>query len=269
MHVEHTDQTTVRSHMNVISLPPSPNGPRVEIRSSVAATADAAAAWLAAQIRTLAATKPVVSVAFSGGKTPAAMLDALASHDVPWTALHVFQVDERCVPLTDERRNAHQLLSTVGSVLSAHGVAGQLHLLPVPDLSSTKSPESPVQSSRTLELATETMQAITNGVFDIIHLGVGDDGHTASLVPGDEVLRATDVDVAYTGGLYQDTRRMTLTYPALHRAGQLCWLATGASKAPVVRRMLVLDPTIPAGPLGAHAGVMFLDADAARLVGQP
>jgi 6-phosphogluconolactonase len=264
MHPHHNDQTAVRNHMNVIN----PMSPRVEIRPTASDAANACAAWLAAQIRTLSAAKPLVSLAFSGGKTPTAMLASLARHDVPWSQVHVFQVDERCVPDADERRNAHQLLATLQSVLAAHGVADRLHLLPVPNLlvdssaDSTGSPKQAITTALALQAAKAVFHATTGANLDIVHLGLGDDGHTASLVPGDSVLQATDEDLAVTGAEYQGTRRLTLTYPAIQRAGLVCWLATGHTKAPMVTRLLAGDPTIPAGPLGSHSGVLFLDAAA-------
>ncbi len=284
MYLQHINQTAVRNHTNVINNGNVSGPPGVEIRVEIKSTSDAAAnacaAWLAARIQTLSAAQSTVSLAFSGGKTPEAMLTALAHHNIPWGQIHIFQVDERCVPLADPRRNAHQLLTTLQPVLASHGVADHLHLLPVPDLlspdllsqvgtesaksaeNSTASPKHRIAAKDAVAAATETFRSFTGGILDIVHLGLGDDGHTASLVPGDSVLQSTDADIAVTAGSYQGTQRMTLTYPALQRARALCWLATGPTKAPMIARMLAKDPTIPAGALGHHAGVVFCDAAA-------
>lgn len=241
MRVETQPQTAVR-----------PPGQRVEVRGTDAAAARAAATYIAREIRLASENAPRVTVAFSGGRTPEVMLRQLALHDVPWSRVHAFQVDERVVAIDDPRRNAHQLRNTIGRLLG-----DRLHLI------AAVAGDDPSEVAR---LASLTMHAVLgeNGAFDIVHLGLGDDGHTASLVPGDDSLTVADRAYAPTG-LYQGTRRVTLTYPVLRRAALVCWLATGASKAPMATRLLAQDPSIPAGLLAAVPGVLFTDGAGAPL----
>src|SRR5258705_7493126 len=93
----------------------------------------------------------------------------------------------------------------------------------------------------------ETLWAIAGSppVFDLVHLGLGADGHTASLVPGDPVLDVTDADVAVTRP-YQGRRRMTLTFPIINRSRRVLWLVTGREKAGALVRLRNRDPSIPA-----------------------
>jgi 6-phosphogluconolactonase len=100
-------------------------------------------------------------------------------------------------------------------------------------------------------------------VIDLVHLGLGPDGHTASLVPGDAVLGVTDADVALTG-VYQGRRRMTLTYPALNRARRVLWLITGEDKATMLVRLRRGDPGIPAGRVRQEHAIVIADRAAAR-----
>jgi 6-phosphogluconolactonase len=112
-----------------------------------------------------------------------------------------------------------------------------------------------------------TLQQIAGSppVLDLVHLGLGADGHTASLIPGDAVLEVTDRDVAMTG-VYQNRRRMTLTYPLLNRARKILWVATGAEKVEMLQRLLAGDATIPAGRIRRNASVVLADQSAiARL----
>jgi 6-phosphogluconolactonase/glucosamine-6-phosphate isomerase/deaminase len=115
----------------------------------------------------------------------------------------------------------------------------------------------PVEASD-LERAAADYAASLPASFDAIHLGLGDDGHTASLVPGDAVLGVTDRDVAVTD-VYMGRRRMTLTYPVLDRAAQLLWLVTGPEKAGPLARLLAHDPSIPAGRVNGARSLILAD----------
>ena len=155
-------------------------------------------------------------VAFSGGHTPWLMLRALADEDVPWDSVHIVQVDERAAPSGDRDRNFTHLRSSL--LDHAPVPPGHVHAMPVeePDLAAAAA-----QYARTLQSL-----AGSPSVLDLVHLGLGPDGHTASLVPGDPVLEVTNADVAVTG-VYQGRRRMTMTYPILNRARRILWLVTG------------------------------------------
>jgi 6-phosphogluconolactonase len=130
----------------------------------------------------------------------------------------------------------------------------------------------PVEAEN-LEAASEqyatTLKQIAGApvVLDLVHLGLGPDGHTASLVPGDPVLDVTEADVAVTGA-YQGRRRMTLTYPILNRARRIIWLVTGREKAEMLARLKERDASIPAGRVRQQAAVVLADQEAAAAVGR-
>ncbi len=231
-----------------------------------------AAYWIAERARQVPSSAPL-TLAFSGGRTPQAMLVALARLDLPWHKTHVFQVDERIVPNDDPRRNAHQLTAALGTLLGP-----RLHLIPtaisrrsarqVPGGSDSDGPDP--DAALLGELAAAASSALVevigrDGSIDVVHLGIGDDGHTASLVPGDAALEARTLGYTFTGE-YQGTRRITLTYPELRRASNLCWLAPGSNKAPMVAKLLAGDPSIPAGRLSDRPGAVFTDCMPSREV---
>lgn len=205
-----------------------------------------AAKFVAAAARDAASARGRFTLAVSGGTTPWQMLRALANEDVPWPALEIFQVDERVAPAGDTDRNLTHLRESL--LCHAPLKPEQIHAMPV---------EAADLEQGALDYSVELAHFCgTPAVLDLVHLGLGPDGHTASLVPGDPVLCVFDRDVATTG-LYQNRRRMTLTYPILNRARRILWLATGASKREMLARLLAHDTTIPAGSInGQHATIL-------------
>jgi len=229
---------------------------KIEALPDADAVARAGAAFTAAEARTAVAARGRFVMAVSGGRTPWAMLRALADEEMPWAALHVVQVDERVAPLGDADRNLTHLRES----LLAHCPLApeQVHAMPVEwsDLDAA------------CERYALTLQTIAGApaVLDLAHLGLGPDGHTASLVPGDPVLDITTAEVALSG-IYQGRRRMTLTYPMLNRSRRILWLVTGHEKADMLLRLRDGDRSIPAGRISRQQSVVLADeAAAAQLV---
>jgi 6-phosphogluconolactonase len=210
-----------------------------------------AARLVAAEARAAVAARGRFVVAFSGGQAPWQMLRLLSGEDLPWAAVHVLQVDERVAPAGGHDRNLTHLQQ---SLSRAPLPAANLHAMPVEDADLHAAAG---RYARTLEQV-----AGTPPVLDLLHLGLGPDGHTASLVPGDPVLEVNDRDVATTG-VYQNRRRMTLTFPALDRARRILWLVTGAGKAPVLPRLLAADRSIPAGRVRQDTALLLAEVAAA------
>ena len=231
---------------------------KYEIFADEPAVATAAAKLIAAEARAAVADRGRFLMAVSGGKTPWAMLKDLASEDVPWANVHVFQVDERIAPDGDPDRNlTHLHASLLGN---ASIPPDNIHAMPV-------TTADPTHGVRDYE-ETLVRWAGTPPVLDLIHLGLGADGHTASLVPDDSVLECHDRDVALTG-IYQNRQRMTLTFPMINRSRRILWLATGAGKIPMVTRLLAMDSTIPAGRVTQDNAILFIDTDAAKGLSSP
>jgi 6-phosphogluconolactonase len=219
------------------------------------AVSKAAASFIAAEARDSVATRGRFVMAVSGGKTPWQMLRDLAGEEVPWQQFHVVQVDERIAPSGDPDRNLTHLHE---SLLSSAPIPPEnIHAMPV------ENPD-PIQAC---EDYTTTLDILCGAppILDLAHLGLGPDGHTASLIPGDPVCGVFDKEVAPTG-LYQNRRRLTLTYPVLNRSRRILWVVTGAEKAPMVPRMLSGDPSIPAGLIDRHNAVLLIDAPAAESI---
>ena len=229
---------------------------QIEVLADVDAVARQAAAMIARAARENVAERGQFVLAVSGGRTPWQMLRALATEHVPWEGVHIVQVDERVAPAGDPDRN----LTNLHASLLEHAPikADQIHAMPVE--SNDLVAAAAAYSATLHELCG------TPAVIDLVHLGLGPDGHTASLVPGDPVLNVSNVDVALTANLYQGRRRMTLTYPILNRARQILWLVTGADKAGPLVQLLAGDTAIPAGSVNqAHATVLADKAAAAQL----
>jgi 6-phosphogluconolactonase len=217
------------------------------------AVAKAAAALIAADARDAVAARGRFTFAVSGGTTPWVMLRALADEDVPWADVHVFQVDERIAPAGDPTRNLTHLHQSL--LEHAPLPPAQIHAMPVEASDLVVAAASYARALNTL--------AGTPPTLDLVHLGLGPDGHTASLVPNDPVLDVTDVDVALTGTTYQGRRRMTLTYPMLNRARRVLWLVTGEEKVPMLARLMRGDRSIPAGRVSSDRAMVLADRAAA------
>ena len=223
-----------------------------EILSTSDAVAARAAQIIASDARAAVAARGRFVMAVSGGRTPWQMLRALANEEMPWANVHVVQVDERIAPAGDKDRNLTHLRE---SLLSHAPIPeNQIHAMPV--------------EAADLDQACRDYTALLNSicgnpaVIDLTHLGLGPDGHTASLIPGDPVCEVHDAEVALTG-LYQNRRRMTLTYPILNRSRHVLWVVTGAEKAPMLPRLLAGDAGIPAGPIAQANATLLADAPAA------
>jgi 6-phosphogluconolactonase len=225
---------------------------KLEVFDDVDAVARAGAATIACAARAVSAARGRFALAVSGGHTPWIMLRALASEDVPWASVHVFQVDERVAPEGDPDRNLTHLRESL--LHRAPLRPEQIHAMPV---------ESHDLEAAPLEYA-EVLRAISGSppVLDLVHLGLGPDGHTASLVPGDAVLNVADADVALTG-IYQGRRRMTLTYPVINRARRILWVVTGSEKAEALHRLSEGDTSIPAGRVSREQALVLVDRTAA------
>jgi 6-phosphogluconolactonase len=218
-------------------------GLEVEVLPDAEAVARRGAEVVAEQAAEAVAERGRFTFAVSGGRTPWVMFTHLAGK-LPWEKVTIFQVDERIAPDGDPDRNLTQLQRSLPP-----GGAADVRAMPV--------------WAEDLERAAEEYAAALPDAFDLVHLGLGPDGHTASLVPGDAVLDVTDRDVALTGGLYQERRRMTLTYPTLNHARRILWLVTGADKVDALRRLRDGDPTIPAGRVETENALVLADAAAA------
>jgi 6-phosphogluconolactonase len=225
---------------------------KLEVFDDVDSVARAAAAAIANDARAAIAARGRFVVAVSGGRTPWIMLRALAEEDVPWAGVHVCQVDERVAPNGHADRNLTHLRESL--LQHAPLCPEQIHAMPV-------------ETADLQAAATEYAQALREiagspPMLDLVHLGLGPDGHTASLVPGDAVLDVTDADVAPTG-VYQGRRRLTLTYPTINRARRILWVVTGAEKAEMLRRLRDGDVSIPAGRVQREPARLLADRAAA------
>jgi len=214
-----------------------------------------AASIIAEEARKSVALRGSFILAVSGGKTPWKMLRALADEDVPWEGIHVLQVDERLAPDGHPDRNMTHLLESLFGY--APVVPEQIHAMQVEEKDPLAAAACYAHPIREI--------AGPKAIIDLVHLGLGSDGHTASLIPGDPVLDVTDKDVALTG-IYQGRRRMTLTYPVINRARKILWLITGSEKGEMLQRLLDCDLSIPAGRISQENAMVLADKDAATRI---
>jgi len=210
----------------------------VEVLPDAQAVAQRGAEIFASAAAAAIAERGLFTFAVSGGRTPWAMFADLAGK-MPWEKVTIFQVDERIAPDGDPDRNLTQLERSLPP-----GGAADVRAMPV--------------WAEDLEEAAAMYAAALPERLDLVHLGLGPDGHTASLIPGDPVLDVSDRDVAVTGE-YQGRRRMTLTYPVLNRARQILWLVTGDDKVDALARLRAGDPSIPAGRVSTANALVVAD----------
>lgn len=217
----------------------------------VATTERAAAEFLAARLSQAVRERGRATLAISGGRTPWGMFGQLAARDLDWSAVHVFQVDERIVPPDHDARNWRQFLATP---LARRVPANQQHAMPVDTGDATLA---------ATHYATTLNECCGEPpVLDIVHLGIGADGHTASLFAGDPLLAETARDVGVSGN-YDGFRRLSLTLPALNRARCVVWLAMGAARRDAMARLFAADPAIPASGVQRERAYCFTDPAAA------
>lgn len=221
---------------------------KIEIFPSADQVAEKAAAYLEQLIRETLTYKKTFSLAISGGRTPWDMLKILSKASLPWSRVNLFQVDERIAPDAHKDRNLTQLFQAI----EGSPMANQVAVFPMPVMAE----DLDVGSKAYAQLIKEITE---DEGLDLIHLGLGSDGHTASLVPGDKVLEVQDRDVAYTKELYQGRIRMTLTYPLLNSAKKILWIVTGTEKKEMVQRLLNQDSSIPAGAVKQTNALLMVD----------
>ena len=228
----------------------------MEVLETAESAAKRAAEFIAEEARKAVAARGRFVVAVSGGHTPWLMLRELADQDVPWRAIQIAQVDERIAPLGHADRNFTHLRESL--LDHAPISAAQIHNMPVDS--------TDLETAAANYAATLRHIAGSPATLDLVHLGLGPDGHTASLVPGEPVLSVNDRDVAMTG-TYQGRRRMTLTYPVINRARKILWVVTGSEKVAMLNRLLDGDSSIPAGRVHREQAFVLADEAAANREG--
>lgn len=228
-----------------------------KILSDIDALARHGAALIAELAREDITARGRFILALSGGETPRRMLQYLAAEDLPWDGVHVLQVDERLAPSGAADRN----LTLLQETLLAHTPLAPEHVYPMP----VEAGDSAAAARQYAMLLKQL--AGSPPVLDLVHLGLGADGHTASLVPGDPALDVLDADVAVTD-VYHGRCRMTLTYPIINRARRILWLISSETKAAMLARLCNGDTGIPAGRVNRSRAVVLADQAAAQLVEQ-
>jgi len=201
---------------------------RLEVLDDADAVHRRGAELIAEAVRADVSDRSHCALAVSGGRDPWPMFSRLEEFELDWTEIEVFQVDERVAPAGSDERNLTHLVESLSI-----GAQGSIRPMPVTD--------------EDLDSAAGRYAESLPEALDLAHMGLGPDGHCASLVPGDPVLDVTDKRVAVTAGEYEGVRRMTLTYPELHRVRRLLWVVTGEEKQDALQKLLARDPSIPAG----------------------
>jgi len=226
--------------------------PRLEVRSDAGTAAVHAAEVVAAELSRAVAARGRATIAFSGGRTPLKMFSKLAELALPWEKLEVFQVDERVAPAGHAERNRTSIEAALAEQVVAHGE--RFHWMPVEDADLAAAADRYAR-----ELAAAVGAA---GALDVVHLGIGADGHTASLFPGSPLLGETAADVALAPP-HAGRQRMTLTFRALNRARCVVWLVTGGDKKNVLAQLMADDPELVATRVRRGAARVVADEAAA------
>jgi 6-phosphogluconolactonase len=220
---------------------------RVTVASTPQKTAALAARHVARKLRDGVGARGRATLALSGGTTASLLLAELARQPLDWSKLDVFQVDERVAPAGDAARNvvAIERALVSGKLLAPE----RLHAMPVGD----------ADTAGAAQRYAEALAAVAGQppVLDVVHLGLGTDGHTASLFPGDAVLEASApvLVTAEQAGF----RRMTLTLPVINAARHVVWLVTGAVKKAALERLATRGWDAPAGRVARRQAVIYAD----------
>lgn len=225
----------------------------MEIRQCNSANdvATAGANFINARVKESISERGQFTIALSGGSTPWMMLRELAKHDLPWQQVQIFQVDERVVPDGDAERNLVHIQKNFTARITMP--LENLHAMPV--TGNQLEDDAWRYDTELREIAG------IPPILDVVHLGLGEDGHTASLVPDDPILQVEDRDVAITG-TYSGRQRMTLTYSIINRARHILWLITGDAKTSMLDRMIQGDRRIPAGRVSQRQATVVADTAA-------
>jgi 6-phosphogluconolactonase len=213
---------------------------RLEVFDDLEAVHRRGAEVIAEAVRGAVGERGSCGLAVSGGRDPWPMFSQLEDLIEDWTKVAIYQVDERVAPPGSDERNLTHLVESLSI-----GAQGSIKPMPVND--------------DDLEAAADRYAAqLPDGPLDIAHLGIGPDGHTASLVPGDPVLEVTDKRVAVTSGEYQGVRRMTLTYPEINGIRKLLWVVTGDEKVDALKKLIAQDPSTPSGAMRPEGESLIL-----------
>jgi 6-phosphogluconolactonase len=245
-----------------------PGKPEIIITDDPAQLAEAAASIFTRTAKDCVTQTNLFSVAISGGSTPRAMHRLLAEapycSDIPWKKTRIFWVDERCVPVDDPASN--------------YGLAKKdfLDRVPIPleqihPMSGGVPPEEGAKKYQEEMESFFQMGEENFPVFDLIFLGMGKDGHTASLFPGKRSVVASERWVAAVKGGNPDVYRLTLTYDVLNRAKEIYFLVSGKGKAPIVKTAIEnKDAHLPTQKIQPIQGRLtwLLDRESASLLAE-
>lgn len=227
----------------------------IEIFADAADLARKASAIVAVEARAALTLRGRFVLAVSGGKTPWLMFRDLADEQIDWNYVHLVQVDERIAPAGHPDRNLTHLQESL------------LSHVPIPPENVHAMPVEATEIQAAAKAYAQTLSLIAGSppVLDLVHLGLGPDGHAASLIPGDPVLNINQTDVALTGE-YQGRRRMTLTYPIINRSRRILWLISGGDKAVRLKQLVDADRSIPAGRISHDQALVLAESAAATQV---